>query len=216
LVLEGGKDNFGAIYQRVEYEPNDFVNLEYQYANLLGGDAPAGTILEFRLHADSMPGSPNQVLFTHEIAADTSTSGWQHKFVSVPVSNLNPEYRYLVVCARNTDWQMRSLVGLDNLVICTSDALLTDVGEAAQSSPLRIFPNPNPNPGSFTVELPAPATPDLALRIIGLTGQVLRQQTAQTGNHLQTVEAGDLPTGLYFLQVLHEGRVVAVEKFVKQ
>jgi hypothetical protein len=111
---------------------------------------------------------------------------------------------------------MRSLVGLDNLVICTSDALLTDVGEAAQSSPLRIFPNPNPNPGSFTVELPAPATPDLALRIIGLTGQVLRQQTAQTGTHLQTVEAGELAAGLYFLQVVVAGKVMAVEQFVKE
>jgi hypothetical protein len=109
---------------------------------------------------------------------------------------------------------MRSLVGLDNLVICTSDALLTDVGEAAQSSPLRIFPNPNP--GSFTVELPTPATPDLALRIIGLTGQVLRQQTAQTGTHLQTVEAGELAVGLYFLQVVVAGKVMAVEQFVKE
>lgn len=32
----------------------------------------------------------------------------------------------------------------------------------------------------------------------------------------QTVQASNLPNGLYFLQVLEEGKVLAVEKFVKQ
>lgn len=80
--------------------------------------------------------------------------------------------------------------------------------------PIRIFPNPNP--GTFTVQLPEPASPGLSFRIINLTGQLLREQYTQTGNTLQTVQAGDLPAGLYFLQVRSEGKVLATEKFIKQ
>jgi len=84
----------------------------------------------------------------------------------------------------------------------------------AASLPLRIFPNPNP--GTFNVELPGPATDGLLFRIVGLTGQHLREQPTKAGNTLQTVQAGDLPAGLYFLQVVSEGKVLGVEKFVKQ
>ncbi|MFN0176037.1 MAG: M4 family metallopeptidase [Saprospiraceae bacterium] len=79
---------------------------------------------------------------------------------------------------------------------------------------LRILPNPNS--GNFNVELPSPATPGLAFRIVGLTGQVVREQPTQTAIRLQTLHMGDLPSGLYFLQVVSEGRVLAVEKVVKQ
>ena len=93
---------------------------------------------------------------------------------------------------------------------CTND--VTDLDGNAFS--ISIYPNPNP--GIFNVELPAPARPGTAFRIVDLTGQVLRTQPTQAGSAMQTVQADDLPAGLYFLQVVAEGRVVAVEKFVKQ
>ncbi|MFN0035750.1 MAG: T9SS type A sorting domain-containing protein, partial [Saprospiraceae bacterium] len=80
----------------------------------------------------------------------------------------------------------------------------------------KIFISPNPNPGTFTVELPVPAAPGMVFRIVGLTGQLLREQPTQTGSIMDTIQAGDLPAGLYFLQVVSEGRVLAVEQFVKQ
>ena len=45
---------------------------------------------------------------------------------------------------------------------------------------------------------------------------MVKEQSAQAGGSLQTVQVGDLPAGLYFLQVVSEGKVLAVEKFVKQ
>lgn len=90
----------------------------------------------------------------------------------------------------------------------------TDTVEPGGKTPLRIFPNPNP--GAFSVELPEPAAAGTRFRIVGMTGQILREQSAKPGSSLQTVEAGDLPGGLYFLQVLSEGNVIATEKFVKQ
>jgi Secretion system C-terminal sorting domain len=79
---------------------------------------------------------------------------------------------------------------------------------------LRIFPNPNA--GNFSVELPEAAEPGMVFRIINLTGQVLQEQQIQTGVTTQAVEANELPAGLYFLQIVSEGKVLAEQKFVKQ
>lgn len=214
LIFNGGKDNFGAVYQRVDLESKGFINLDYNFNNLMGQDLPAGTVLEFRLHVDSMPGSANQVLYTHEISSDTSAEGWQYKFVSIPAPNLNPDFHFLVICCRNTEGLMRSTIGLDNLTICTSDAMQTDTDDAGMLGALRIMPNPTP--GVFNVELPEPPAGDLQLRVMSLTGQVLMQQAVQPGQRLQTMDATNLPSGMYLLQVLRAGAVIGVDKFVKE
>ncbi len=75
---------------------------------------------------------------------------------------------------------------------------------------------PNPNAGTFSIELPYVATSDMTFRIIGLTGQLLKEQSTQAGSRMQTVKAGDLPAGIYFLQIVLEGKILDVEKFVKE
>ncbi len=100
---------------------------------------------------------------------------------------------------------------MDNF--CLQGAGVVPVSNPLMPSTFRIFPNPNP--GVFNVELSAPAQPRLIFRIVGLTGQRLREQPTEAGVPLQTVRVSDLPPGLYFLQVVAEGRIVAVEKFVK-
>ena len=104
-----------------------------------------------------------------------------------------------------------TVVHLDNLCL---DGTLVPVNDPGMKRRFRIFPNPNP--GTFSVELPEAATPNMAFRVIGVTGQMVKEQSAQAGGSLQTVQVGDLPAGLYFLQVVSEGKVLAVEKFVKQ
>ena len=84
----------------------------------------------------------------------------------------------------------------------------------ANTSSLRIFPNPNP--GSFTVELLQPATPGMTFRITDVTGRLVLEKQTEAGSAQQTVSAETLSSGLYFLQVVADGRVVAVEKFVKE
>ena len=89
-----------------------------------------------------------------------------------------------------------------------------DTGSPGEKTTLRIFPNPNT--GAFSVELSEAADAGMQFRILGLTGRVLLEQSVQTGSKLQTVQTGDLPGGLYFLQVVTDGKVIAVERFVKQ
>jgi hypothetical protein len=91
---------------------------------------------------------------------------------------------------------------------------VTDSTVPGEKTVLRIFPNPNT--GTFSVELSEPAPAGLRFRIVGITGQVMQEQVTQTGSKLQPIQTGDLPGGLYFLQVVSEGRIFATEKFVKQ
>lgn len=75
---------------------------------------------------------------------------------------------------------------------------------------------PNPTSAFFTVTLPAPARPGMRFRITDLAGRMLQELEIAPGTEQQTVQAGALPDGLYFLQVLENDRIIAVEKFVKQ
>ncbi len=105
----------------------------------------------------------------------------------------------------------------DSLGKCKPVAVQNSIGRLpthTSSLSMRIFPNPNL--GTFTVKLPQPATSGLTFRVVDLTGRLVMEHPMETGSALQTVQADDLPAGIYFLQVIAEGRVMAVEKFVKQ
>jgi hypothetical protein len=75
---------------------------------------------------------------------------------------------------------------------------------------------PNPNTGIFTVELLIPAYVGKEMRIVDITGRVLLVKQLDIGSQSQRVDVGVLPQGLYLLQIVSEGRVLAVEKFAKQ
>jgi hypothetical protein len=90
---------------------------------------------------------------------------------------------------------------------------------SASKEPVTGWPitvSPNPNNGVFSVQLPEAAKAGMALRVLGLMGQLLLEQPVQTGVAVQIVQASTLPAGMYFLQIVAGGKVLGVEKFVKQ
>ena len=105
----------------------------------------------------------------------------------------------------------RSGIQIDNFCM---DGVLVGIKDLPFSNSLRIFPNPNT--GTFTVELPEAAKSGMRFSITDLAGRLVQEQATEQGGKQQTVQAGLLPNGLYFLQVVAEGKVLAVEKFVKQ
>lgn len=79
---------------------------------------------------------------------------------------------------------------------------------------VRVYPNPNT--GSFIVDLITPALPGTKLKVVGLTGQVLAEKIADLHKSTQTMNVQTLPSGLYFIQILVEGKLIKVEKFIKR
>jgi|GEM_PF-2063342 len=75
---------------------------------------------------------------------------------------------------------------------------------------------PNPNIGNFSVDLLQAATEEMDFGITDVSGRLLLKKQIEAGSQIQSVNAETLPAGMYFLQVLSNGRVVAIEKFVKQ
>jgi hypothetical protein len=150
--------------------------------------------------------------FDLEIPYDLSTWGSLDTCGDAPHGVLVRPIIYAFTCfetAQGADTRTR--LHVDNLCF---DNQLVDVKDPIGQSALRIYPNPNP--GTFTVEMPVPAQPGTQFRIIDLAGRLVQDQKTEPGSATQTVRAGELPTGLYFLQLLENGRVVAIEKFVKQ
>lgn len=104
-----------------------------------------------------------------------------------------------------------SFVQIDNFCF---DGVIVAVEEPLKGKDFRIYPNPNTD--EFTVELSEPAKQGMSIVIVSLTGQILFEKQAVTGNVMHTVESKDLAEGIYFLQIVSAGRVMSVDKFVKQ
>jgi hypothetical protein len=101
--------------------------------------------------------------------------------------------------------------GLDDL--CLIEDPTVGLFEVGVHENVRVYPNPNT--GEFTIDLSELKHPAKSLQILDLTGQVLKQQQLQNNNPLQKIDAGELPEGMYIIQIIAENRVTAVSKFVK-
>jgi hypothetical protein len=120
--------------------------------------------------------------------------------------------RFFNICLSNNSTTEKSTIGVDNIEVCASTTV--DTKEATVSGQFTIVPNPNQ--GTFTVVLSERASLGMKLRILDATGKYIQDFTTQLYTEQQTIQANHLPNGLYFLQVLSEGKVIGVNKFVKQ
>ena len=66
------------------------------------------------------------------------------------------------------------------------------------------------------IQLSDAAENNEVMRIVSFTGQVLLQKTIKYGLSADSFDASVLPSGMYFLQIVSKGQVMAVNKFVKQ
>lgn len=101
---------------------------------------------------------------------------------------------------------------------CTPDTLSPCIVSAYNdlNTPLSINLYPNPNTGNFTLEWEGLDSKCGTIQVINTLHQVLYTLPISRGVSHLDIQTEDLPVGLYFLQVVLDGKVVGVEKFVKQ
>jgi len=130
------------------------------------------------------------------------------KTVALPYLTIHVENPFI-----DDDVALQSIVDIDNVCLSRYDIVSVKQPWAGKGA-MKIFPNPNT--GTFSVKLPEAAKPGMAFRITDLTGRLLMEKQTEAGSVMHTVQAGDLPQGLYFLHVVSDDKVLGVEKFVKQ
>lgn len=74
---------------------------------------------------------------------------------------------------------------------------------------------PNPTNDYLNIEMQEPARSGLTFRISDLTGRNVLEKQTVTGSQIQNIDARNLSSGFYFLQVISDGKVIAVEKVMK-
>lgn len=103
---------------------------------------------------------------------------------------------------------------IDAFALLDTAEVISSQNEIGLSGSLHIFPNPTT--GSLNIELPFPSELGMSLQVGSLTGQNVFNKDLEVGSAVQTIDASALPQGMYFIQILSKGQVIAVNKFVKQ
>ena len=207
VVLIGGANNFAGIVQEIEID-GTFGFLGFNVINYLGSEIPEGTKLVFRIQTEP---TGNNSLFTHEHEIDGLNEGWWEISVEFPINFSKGKY-FLVVCLQNGDELKPSIVGIDNIELCTE--LRPDGIESEIVSDLRLYPNPND--GGFSIELPESPGNGIQIAIIGLTGKVEFIQDVPSGTRIQSVHLQNIPNGMYFVRIVSKNQILSVGRFVKQ
>ncbi len=195
----------------IEKKPMIFVNLVRgdgaTTSPCLGGDCNEVACLEMPEDADDWV----EFQFDYDLrgltASDTCSRSTVPRVKLRPVIYVGNSFR-----SEQGGISSYSTVLIDNF--CLKGKGVVPVNSPKAETAIRLFPNPNR--GSFTLELSEAATPKMSYRITDLLGRILVEKAIEIGNVQQTVQTSDLSNGLYFIQLLNEGKKVAEKKFVKQ
>ncbi len=211
-TIIGRKNNYAGIVQKVNLSKNKLAHVVFEYYNWQNGNTPAGTTIDILLVPNATNDLGGQLLHRINVTNDTS-SAW--KQVSFTVGgNVNFDNKHFVCCVQNAETdKVFSVISVDNFELCSLEKTASKE-ETPERVEFKVFPNPNT--GDFNIELPFDATEKMKLRVTDLTGRVLTEKQPTIGSASQYMELSNLANGLYFIQVVQEGRVIGVERFVKQ
>lgn len=217
IILVGSKNNFAGIWQQVDLGVDSFVNIGFDYFDYrrsrLLNHLLAREIV-FRLQNDSTLNSSSSLeLFRKAMKdkRDEKERSYQ-RFDTTLKFQYNPEFKYLVICLQDQNDSVSSVIGLDNIELCTSEVPLNTYSE--QYGKLGIYPNPST--GHFIIEMQQAAKSGSKFRIMDLNGRMIIEKQTVIGNQNQNIDASSLASGFYFLQFISEGKIIAVEKLMKQ
>ncbi len=80
------------------------------------------------------------------------------------------------------------------------------------SSPLELSVFPNPSAGNFMIQFPENSKGELDVRVIDLQGRVVAEYQSTEQAALPIDLEGQLPSGMYLLQVSQQGAVIGTER----
>ncbi|MEO6693450.1 MAG: T9SS type A sorting domain-containing protein, partial [Saprospiraceae bacterium] len=124
----------------------------------------------------------------------------------------NPDLKYLVICLQNQSENVYSIIGLDNIELCSSKIPL--VVHSENIGMFRFYPNPSTD--YFIVEMQQEFGSGMTIQISDLTGRGILEKKLIPGSFNQIIDVSSLSSGLYLLQFISNGKVRSVNKLIKQ
>lgn len=212
LVFYGGHGNFAGVVQEINLVPDIFLNVAYQYKNYALDSLPVGTAIEVRLQKDPLPGSEYQVVDRQLVGNETS-GGWEIKRTTIDFM-LDTSMHYLVICVQNEDSTRLSVIGLDNIELCTSSTFTQLEEPASTASKYSLFPNPTTGELRLRAENILPK--NAQLQVFDLLGRTIQKVMLPSGVKEYTFSLSDVPAGVYIVQIMEKGKSVWIGKVVKQ
>lgn len=214
VILIGNKNNFAGIWQQVDLGIDSFINIGFDYRK--------SSILNHLLAIDIVMRLQNDSTLNSSKSIEILRKGMKEKLKEKERSynrfdtsinfQFDPELKYLVICLQNQSDTAYSIIGIDNIEMCTSKIPLST--NSVQLGKLRIYPNPST--GHFIIDLQKPSSSGMKFRIMDLNGKMVLERQIAIGNQIQNIDASSLASGFYFLQFISEGKIMAVEKLMKQ
>ncbi len=210
INLAGALNKPATIYQQIDLPVNKYTIIEYNRENYSSDQLPTGTKLEFKLYADTIENSLSQLLFVDNIATALDT-GWEVKSNFIDMVP-NTAYKYLVISVTNSDTSGKySLIGIDNLEMCTSASVATN--EAANDFLFQLYPNPVTN--DLTIEWGEISGRQYSLHIVNDLGTIIKKLSVPDNKNSIITSVSDLPNGVYFVQIVVDNQTKQVLKFIK-
>lgn len=219
VILIGNKNNFAGIWQQFDLLTNNYLNIGFDYINYRRNrilDHLLAYDIVIRLQNDSTLNASSSVEILRKAGKeikDEKERSYQRFDTSIAYQH-DPLLKYLVVCLQNQNDSVMSVIGIDNIEMCSSKVPLWVSTHNEQKERIRIFPNPNN--GHFTIELQNVISSDMIFRIVDLTGRKILEKLGDQILQTKTIDTSILDSGLYFLQVVSKGKILAVEKLIKQ
>lgn len=132
----------------------------------------------------------------------------------------NYEWRVRTQCTGNSANNMSAWTEAQNFK--TTSCLLPDIeGSVSVQSKITvssIFPNPGQAYVQLTYTLETEA--QVSVQLLNAQGQIVKNIAAgnqEAGQYMQVIDdMSDVPTGLYFIHVLTDGKVAVTQKWIKQ
>ncbi|MEP7197339.1 MAG: T9SS type A sorting domain-containing protein [Saprospiraceae bacterium] len=217
VILIGNKNNFAGIWQQVDLNSENFINIGFDFIvyrrnGLLNHLLAADIVIRLQNDSTLNASSSTEILRKgmKEKLEDRDKS--YQRFDTSLSFQYNPELKYLVICLQNQSENEYSNVGLDNIELCSSKLPL--ITHSEKIGAFRFYPNPTDE--YITVEMQQEFNSGMTIQISDLTGRRIIEKQLLPGSFSQIIEVSSLSSGLYLVQLISNGKVMSVNKLIKQ
>ncbi len=186
------------------------MHLEFEYLNYNTQSA----LIELKLQKDffGLPGDGISLL-SYKVGAGGSWGTIDSTIRLAATTN----FKYVAIYVSSTDQNSFANVAIDNIVLCQRGSFLTNVNDNfTNPNQTGFIIYPNPNFGNYTLQLDNPSEANSKVAFSDIAGKLILERELKSGEQLVQIQMEQVPNGIYFIQLLQDGRRLATHKWIKQ